>query len=218
METNSANVVDGFQNSVRLNEDGLVLTATPGEDLQLETSDGGQVLINGSPVATGGVDSWNGRTGIVVPEANDYTNVPDLSLDDGISLIEFNSGDESVTMQDANNDSVICDGGGHLQLNASVSVDVVAPSFTINGSPISFPVFVDAEVPSTFTTNHAYDLAHAPNPPASLQVFVDDTTLGATGCNVLLVQGVDYTLTNGGTRIQYGSAIITNKIVCWYRR
>lgn len=217
--SDNQNLADGFGNAVVFNETGMEIEAAPGKNLNINSSHGGQVLINGLAPSTGGVASFNGRTGVVVPEANDYTGITNLSLDDGVSLIEFDSTNGEIVMQDGtNNDSVTLDGSGNATIAAQSQIQLNAPTVLINGSPIAAPpIFVDAEVPSTFTTNHAYDLANVPNPPESLQVFVDDTSLGDTGCNVLLVQGVDYTLTNGGTRIQYATAIITNKIVCFYR-
>jgi hypothetical protein len=78
------------------------------------------------------------------------------------------------------------------------------------------PNFADNETPSTWSTNHEYILAHTPNPSASLQVFIDDTTLGTYGCTKLLVQGNDYHLS--GTHIVYDvSPTATNTIKCWYR-
>jgi hypothetical protein len=155
------NLADGFGNGVVFNETGMEIVAAPGKNLNLVTSDGGELTANGEPITGGGVTSFNSRTGAVVPESGDY------------SYSE------------------------------------------ISGTP----VFADAEVPTTFTTNAEYILAHTPNPLASLQVFIDDTSLGTDGCNKLLVQGTDYHLGGtGNTHIIYDvTPTATNKIVCWYR-
>ena len=79
------------------------------------------------------------------------------------------------------------------------------------------PNFADNETPSTWTTNHEYILAHTPNPTSSLQVFIEDTSLGPTyGMKKLLIQGVDYHLS--GNHIVYDvTPSATNLIRCWYR-
>ena len=81
------------------------------------------------------------------------------------------------------------------------------------------PNFMDNETPVTWTSNLEYILSHTPNPLGSLAVSIDDTVLGANGCNKLLVQGVDYHLGGtGNTHILYDVIpAATNKIRCSYR-
>jgi hypothetical protein len=219
----TGNVIDGFGGRLQTDETGVELQAAPGKNINLITTDGGEVQANGSPIGAGGVTSFDGRSGAVVPEANDYSNVPDLELDDGVSAIVFTTGDGSVAVQDGALDSVLCNGGGNLILSAASEVQIVAPSLTLNGNPIAVPTFVDAEVPATFNTNHDYDLLNAPNPLLSLQVFINSEASQHPGQDRLLVQGTDYQLTTGAhgpnTRIHYLLIpTATNSIVCWYRR
>jgi hypothetical protein len=87
-DTNPANVTDGVGNLVKCDENGLLLQAAPGENINLITSEGGEVIANGTPVGGGGVTSFNGRTGAVLPESGDYDAADITGLD---AAIEANS-------------------------------------------------------------------------------------------------------------------------------
>ncbi|HYT08986.1 MAG TPA: hypothetical protein VEL77_15180 [Rugosimonospora sp.] len=70
--------------------------------------------------------------------------------------------------------------------------------------------FVDAETPRGLVdgTNKIFQLAFAPNPPASLQLFLG---------GLLLLQGIDYTLT--GPDIVYTTApALATWHRAWYRK
>lgn len=127
-------------------------------------------------------------------------------------------------LQDGPNgpDVVQLDGAGHVNVSATVSIDLSAPAVTINGSPVASPTFNDNVIPATFNTNADYDLPSAPNPTASLQVFINSEAVPKAGCDRLLVQGVDYLLTTGAhganTRIHYlVTPTATNTIRAFYR-
>jgi hypothetical protein len=121
-EKNTPNVVDGFGNSVRLNEDGLTITAAKNKNLDLEVSGSGEVTVNGSPISGGAVSSVFGRTGDVVAEAQDYTNIPDLLFSDDVgSEISFQdngvaiiSEDDNSSLTVVNGEAVITNGNGSI--------------------------------------------------------------------------------------------------------
>lgn len=54
MPEQTSNLADGFGNVVRLDENGLTLIAGPGKPLNLSTSSGGAVVLNGANVGAGG--------------------------------------------------------------------------------------------------------------------------------------------------------------------
>jgi|SRR5271157_289775 len=172
------NIVDGFGNAVKADETGLHITAKPGTT----------VTINGQAI----------QVGPATHGPNDYAAVPDLALGDG-------AGGASILFDSVKAGSIVLtDGAGNIiEFDATSGIEITtgAGGLKLNGVPITpgggVPNFADNEAVAGVVNgaNPTFTLANAPNPLASLLLFI----WKALGASIVLVMqaqgaGLDYTI------------------------
>jgi len=122
-----ANITDGQGNQVTLDgRNGIIIQVAPGADLEILVSGGGFATINGADIDTGGgsggVTSFNTRTGDVVPEQEDYEFLlTDATLDAGFGVTDANGAEIAST----DNFFTISMGSGQAAINLAASGAVV---------------------------------------------------------------------------------------------
>lgn len=136
------NLCDSFGNAIRLDENGILITVAPNENLNIRVSGSGEAQINGAQISTGGggtVTSVFGRTGAVVGEANDYNDVPDLNFGDGKSSLFLTTANGEITLEDGIGSEVDLDGFGDVSIignggQVSINDGAGGDSILLNGS------------------------------------------------------------------------------------
>ena len=99
------------------------------------------------------------------------------------------------------------------KIDLTQQVQGILPEANGGAGPNIGQRFSDAETPSGAfnSSNTSYTLAHAPNPAASLLLF-----LTSTGIRLLQLQGTDYTL-SGSTITMTVAPTALQSLIGWYR-
>ena len=168
-------------------------TDAPG-DVQLQPIS--SLLANSNPKGA----SYLGTTpgGVLVPAATPASGITQLS---GDVLAGPGSGSQAATVVGVNG-AAVPPSEGIFGTNASGQIIAAA-------APGTVPNFADNESPTGGPT--VWNLAHTPNPAASLQLFSWLSGFGA----VLLIQGVDYTL--AGAVITITASYTIGDLYAFYR-
>ena len=117
-DNNPANITDGVGNKVKCDENGVLISAAPGENINVVTSDGGEVYINGSTVS---------------PPSFEVNGTPNIDQ----SLVNLVSGAGiTVTDEGAGEVSIAVSGGGGATILKSVVMLTAAQMLALNTVPV----------------------------------------------------------------------------------
>ena len=168
-------------------------TDVPG-DVQLQPIS--NLLANANPKGASYVGTTSG--GVLVPAATPSSGITELT---GDVTAGPGSGSQAATVVGVNGAAVPVSEG---YVGTNSSGQLIAAT-----APGTVPNFADNEVPSGTWPN--LTLAHSPSPSSSLQLFSWITGFGA----VLLIQGVDYTLS--GAAITGTASYTIGTLYAFYR-
>jgi hypothetical protein len=84
-----ANVADGYGNRMQVDENGILVQAAPGENINLVTSEGGEAFLNGTSLGSGGGGTPGGTPGeLQFNNAGEFGGVIGSSVDESSVTLE----------------------------------------------------------------------------------------------------------------------------------